>query len=239
MSNYEREQFLELESQVKADKASHEELRKFRYSRETVERMNSAIIDNTNAVVGQHDQLWILGDIHFGKVERLRELMSRIVCRDIHWIWGNHDKKYRRTMQSNENFYRQFIEDVLSGNKPPDEAQRIWKKQKQLERNQRILRTIFRSFDVKTVINWQDQKIMVSHTAHAVWEGSHRGAWHCYGHSHGNFEQFREDHFPEGKMVDVGIDYRAKRNYGYTPWSFEELQDFMNERSGQAVDHHK
>lgn len=47
------------------------------------------LIDQINAVVGKHDQLWILGDVSW---RSLGSEITRINCRDLHLIWGNHDR---------------------------------------------------------------------------------------------------------------------------------------------------
>ena len=44
------------------------------------------------------------------------------------------------------------------------------------------------------------QPIWLSHYAHLIWPQQHYGAWHFFGHSHGNLE------FPAAKSVDVGVD---------------------------------
>jgi calcineurin-like phosphoesterase family protein len=38
-------------------------------------------------------------------------------------------------------------------------------------------------------LNWQGKNILLTHCAHAVWERSHYGAWHLYGHSHTTAER--------------------------------------------------
>jgi calcineurin-like phosphoesterase family protein len=43
------------------------------------------------------------------------------------------------------------------------------------------------------------QVIVLCHYALRVWDCSHYGAWHLYGHSHGELS-------PMGKSLDVGVD---------------------------------
>jgi calcineurin-like phosphoesterase family protein len=38
-------------------------------------------------------------------------------------------------------------------------------------------------------MQWNGIKIILSHCAHAVWEHSHHGGWHLYGHSHTTAER--------------------------------------------------
>ena len=71
------------------------------------------------------------------------------------------------------------------------------------------------------------RQIWLSHYAHRVWPSSHHGAWHLYGHSHGNLEPF-------GKSLDVGVD-----SHGFRPWSLEEIEEVLAAREIAVVDHHK
>ena len=57
----------------------------------TVEKMNSAIVNNINNLVGQDDILLHLGDWSFGGFENIEEFRNRIVCQEIHLVLGNHD----------------------------------------------------------------------------------------------------------------------------------------------------
>lgn len=41
--------------------------------------------------------------------------------------------------------------------------------------------------------------VVLSHYAHRVWDGSHKGTYHAYGHSHGAIPNF-------GRSMDVGVD---------------------------------
>lgn len=58
---------------------------------ETIYKMNDAIVNNINEVVGQNDLLIHLGDWSFGGFESIEELYNRLVCKNIHLILGNHD----------------------------------------------------------------------------------------------------------------------------------------------------
>jgi calcineurin-like phosphoesterase family protein len=67
--------------------------------------------------------------------------------------------------------------------------------------------------------------IWLSHYAHRVWNGSHRGTWHLYGHSH---SQLQEQN-PTGAMdesplsFDVGVDA-----VGYFPVSIDQVRAKMD-----------
>ncbi len=68
------------------------------------------------------------------------------------------------------------------------------------------------------------QKVWLSHYPHRSWPSSHRGAWHCYGHSHGGMP-------PHGKSLDVGVDC-----WNYAPVSFDQIAAIMATR--ENIDHH-
>jgi calcineurin-like phosphoesterase family protein len=57
----------------------------------TIDKMNSVIVDNINASVGQDDILIHLGDWSFGGFEKIEEFHNRLICKNIHLILGNHD----------------------------------------------------------------------------------------------------------------------------------------------------
>ena len=69
---------------------------KHRMSREAISMMNKHLIDNINATVGTDDTLWHLGDWAFAPdkdyARACEEYRGRIKCKNIHIIWGNHDK---------------------------------------------------------------------------------------------------------------------------------------------------
>jgi calcineurin-like phosphoesterase family protein len=67
--------------------------RDFKVSRESVERMDAAILTGINAVVGPEDTLWHLGDFSFGPPEAACGYRERIACRTVHLLWGNHDRR--------------------------------------------------------------------------------------------------------------------------------------------------
>lgn len=182
--------------------AARKAMRNLRYSWETIEFMNSTIIDNCNAVADIDDHIIMLGDVIFGEIDQLRRLRARINCRNIYLFFGNHDKDIRYYWERGE------------------------------------LRDVFKTCRDVDTINVNGQKIWASHYAHLTWNGSHHGVWHTYGHSHSTLEQWRDNNLPHAKMVDVGIDYRAKLRKGYTPWKIDELRKYMDSKDGQVVDHH-
>ena len=62
----------------------------------TLDEMNDRIVEGINASVGQDDILFHLGDWSFGGFESIEQFRSRIHCKNIHLILGNHDHHIAR-----------------------------------------------------------------------------------------------------------------------------------------------
>jgi calcineurin-like phosphoesterase family protein len=72
------------------------------------------------------------------------------------------------------------------------------------------------------------QKIILFHYAQRTWNGSHRGSWMLYGHSHGTLKRDWQV-----KSFDVGVDV-----HNFTPLSFEEVEKQMALHRKIPQDHH-
>lgn len=67
--------------------------RKVRISADSIARMNKAMIDNINAVVGENDILYHVGDAFWGHdFDFAKSIRDQIRCKTIHHVWGNHDE---------------------------------------------------------------------------------------------------------------------------------------------------
>jgi calcineurin-like phosphoesterase family protein len=79
---------------------------------------------------------------------------------------------------------------------------------------------------LETTIN--GQKFTLCHYAMRVWNHSHRGAWHLYGHSHGSL--------PDDKnalSIDVGVDC-----FDFRPVHFDQVAAIMAKKNWRPIDHH-
>ena len=74
----------------------------------------------------------------------------------------------------------------------------------------------------------EKQEIVLCHYAMKVWNGSHKGSWQLYGHSHGTLP---DD--PTALSCDVGMDC-----WNYFPVSMEQLRAKMKTKTYKPVDHH-
>ncbi|MBT1175242.1 phosphoesterase [Bifidobacterium sp. LC6] len=53
---------------------------------------DAAVVANINDIVGEDDELWILGDIGFRtSVKHLKDCLRQLNCRHLHAVIGNHD----------------------------------------------------------------------------------------------------------------------------------------------------
>ncbi|MCI0728857.1 MAG: DUF5662 family protein [Chloroflexi bacterium] len=127
----------------------------------SVGEMDAALIANWNEVVGEQDTVFHLGDFTLGGPDVAQRYFSQLNGR-IRVLSGSHDQRW-------------------------------------LEANSLILSAPFRSkptcrvFEVSPILsleipelgnNGYPQVIVLCHYALRVWDRSHHGAWHLYGHSH-------------------------------------------------------
>jgi len=62
----------------------------------SLDHMNDYIVESINSMVGENDILFHLGDFSFGGFENIEMFRSRIYCKNIHLILGNHDHHIER-----------------------------------------------------------------------------------------------------------------------------------------------
>lgn len=59
--------------------------------------------------------------------------------------------------------------------------------------------------------------VFLSHFAHREWKSYYKGAYHLYGHSHGNLEDYKQS-------TDIGVDM-----WEYEPVSWDEVKQYIDE----------
>ena len=91
---------------------------------------------------------------------------------------------------------------------------------------------LFSSVQEVLTLNVGKQTMFMSHYAHRVWYGSHKGVTHLYGHSHGSIPDF-------GKSMDVGMDVAYKMFGEYRPFNIDDITRIMEKKKVEFVDHHK
>lgn len=82
--------------------------------------------------------------------------------------------------------------------------------------------------DDKDALDGRVQRIVMLHYKMEVWNKSHFGAFHLFGHSHGSMP---DD--PFSLSTDVGVD-----THSYKPWSYAEIKAVMKTKTFKPVDRH-
>lgn len=122
----------------------------------SLEHMNSVIVDNINDRVGQDDILIHLGDWSFGGFDKIAEFRNKIMCENVHLVYGNHD---HHIMNNREN-----IQDLFSTTQPI-----LWN----LEIRKQITKQHVEKF-----------MFVCFHFPIASWENMNKGVMHLHGHVH-------------------------------------------------------
>lgn len=187
----------------------------------TIEKMNTAIVNGINSKVKQDDTLYHLGDWSFGGIDNIWNLYKQLICKNIHFIYGNHDDHIINDRQLPNcrriaPYHQTIVDGCPEAGEYPDYV---------------LSKQLFLTTNDVLTIDIGKQKIFMSHYAHRVWLGSHKGVWHLYGHSHGALEDKEW-----GKSMDVGIDNYCKLFGKYEPFSFEEIRTIMDKR--EVINHH-
>ncbi len=176
--------------------------RSYRVSQESTETMTKSLIDNINYRVAENDILLELGDFAFA-----------------------HESKYYSTCKRvRDSIVCRNMYHIWGNHDTEDHFNRG-------EFIKGINDLFVDCFDlVRIVVN--GQPIVLCHFFNAVWEKSHRGSWHLYGHSHSGIEKWADSIMPGRKAMDVGVDNIYKLFGEYRPISFEEVSTIMNKRTG-------
>ena len=91
-----------------------------------------------------------------------------------------------------------------------------------------LFKAVHNLVKVNVQIDGRAQLIVLCHYAMRIWDRSHHGAWHLYGHSHGSLS---DD--PHSLSWDVGVDTNA-----FSPLSVPQLAAIMARKRFVPIDHH-
>ncbi len=83
--------------------------------------------------------------------------------------------------------------------------------------NSRVFSAVYDMYTLKTEIDGAPKNIVLCHYALKVWNKSHYGAWHLYGHSHGGLPDDET-----AQAFDAGVDC-----HNYAPISIDEVKAIM------------
>lgn len=165
---------------------------------DTLEEHDETLISNFNSLVKENDILYHLGDWSFGGHQQIEIFRKKLNVKTIHLIKGNHDQHIFKSGSP----YRQLftsIQDVLEFSLKID-SQKSGK--------------------------YGKQQFFLSHYSHQVWNQSHHGTIHLFGHSHGSLKGI-------GRSMDVGVDTN-----NLFPYHLDEILYLMKDVKWQQVDHH-
>ena len=185
--------------------------------------MTAEIIKQINNTVDKDDTLYHLGDWSFGGIDKIWEFRKQINCKNIHLILGNHDhhiennKELPNLIYNSWSKYVRHVDDKKLG--LPDD---------------KICFPIhlFSSIQHVKSVTIGKHKFFLSHFAHRVWDKSHHGIIHLYGHSHNSIDN------NWGKSMDCGVDAAREILGAYRPFSLQEIIDIMDKREIKVLDHH-
>ncbi len=176
----------------------------------SVQEHNDALIAKINEVVRPQDTLFHLGDFCLNITPpEFEEILRRINCNNILYIWGNHNSCIRKS-----------YEETLVG---------------QYQRNDievypyKIGKITYLGYYKEIIVN--GHMIVLHHYPHQIFNQMQKGAWQLSGHSHYTNPTTQVDH-PDNKILDVGWDGYGK------PLSFPEIQKIMMNKSHVKQDKH-
>lgn len=181
---------------------------------DTLEQMNDAIVSGINLCVKSEDELWHLGDWSFGGLKSVYDFKDKLICKNIHLVFGNHDQHiednkdlgdYYPSTQglfSSVQYYKELkvngVHIILS-----HYAHRVWNK---------------------------------SHKGSIMLYGHSHGTLDQMTPEISNPTWIGDQYFIKNyKTMDVGIDTHPK----FRPYSFTEILEIMNKKEVLlGVDHH-
>ena len=172
---------------------------------DTTQKMSSHIVDQINKYVGQDDVLFHLGDWSFGGIQNIWNFRNRIVCKNIHLVYGNHDQYIIKNRILPNAWYGEF------DNYPSFSTD---------EENtgcQANAQDLFISTQDYLEVQIDGKVICLLHYPMQEWNDRHKKSYHLFGHVHGRI--------PHGNSkLDVGMDYAYKIFKEYKPFSWREIK---------------
>lgn len=121
---------------------------------DSLEAMNAELIDQINLKVKKNDYLFHLGDFSFGGSQFVKEFRSKINCKNLHLILGNHDYRIK---ENEENTQAQFSS---------------------------VDEYLFLTVIENTVDESDKHRFVLCHYPIASWNGMCHGVIHLHGHLH-------------------------------------------------------
>jgi len=124
---------------------------------DSLDAMNDALVNNINEVVGENDILIHLGDWSFGGFDSIAEFRDRIICKNIHLVFGNHDEHITKNKEGIQKVFSSVNSYVNLDLRRP-------------------------SLINKGMVD--KYRFILCHFPIASWDGMNNGVRHLFGHVH-------------------------------------------------------
>ena len=170
---------------------------------------DDALIAKINEVVRPQDTLIHLGDFCLNITSsEFNEILSRILCQNIAYIWGNHNSCIRKHYE--EAVVTEYGKDIEVY---PYAVGKI----------------TYLGYYKELIVN--GHMIVIHHYPHQIFNQMQKGAWQLSGHSHYTNPTTQVEN-TDNKILDVGWDGHGK------PLSFPEIQKIMMNKNHLKQDKH-
>tara|TARA_R110000868_G_scaffold14414_2_gene66997 strand:- start:15350 stop:16072 length:723 start_codon:yes stop_codon:yes gene_type:complete len=200
----------------------------------TLEEHNETLIKNINLSVKPDDTLYFLGDWSFGRIDAIWNFRKQLICKNIHFIYGNHDQH----IEANKT--------IGVTDQDVEEYELTIDMYKYKGLNQLHLQNLFSSVSYYKELKINGRHFVLCHFAMRVWNKSHKGSIMLYGHSHGTLDQLQPEftaptwigdnyYIKNYKTMDVGIDTHKD----FRPYHINEIIEIMDKKEILLnIDHH-
>ncbi len=85
---------------------------------DSIELMNQAIFNSINQNVGVGDHLVVVGDMFMGKRTLFKEHLSRINCKNLYLVYGNHDEELHKDLYEHDFVWRKDYAEITICGQP-------------------------------------------------------------------------------------------------------------------------
>lgn len=189
-------------------------------SEDSTEKMDIQIIKSINSVVGKNDHLVILGDFCFGgskfKEKMVQKYVDLINCKNTTLILGNHDEK-EIMIKYFKNVYDYCVFNIYGRNIVTCHyPMRSWYKQ---NKDSWMLyghtHGLLHKKDTELLSQEEENNLTLILKEHKI-------------DSDAVIDKYKKSFKPK-LTLDVGLDNPIRKNLDFgTPWSFKEIQNYMN-----------
>lgn len=177
---------------------------------DSVSSHNDGIIREINETVKETDTLFHLGDFGLNiKFDQFNEILSKINCQNIFFMWGNHNSCVRQAYE--DSLYRDYS-----------------------RRDVEVYPIRYRNLNFignYAEISINGQYMVLCHYPIFSWNYMKKGSWMLHGHEHSAVP----NHLPDGvdgKILDVGLDHFKR------PISFSTIKSIMERKNVKSIGHH-